>query len=73
MRHSHESSLKIEYLREYEFCLKQLYPMNQGTQGYCLPKKTSVENFVILFFSISFSGVAIISLLETKSHRSGYI
>jgi hypothetical protein len=39
MRHSTESNLKIEYLGKYEFIFKKALAQ-EGTQGYCLPKKT---------------------------------
>jgi hypothetical protein len=38
MQHSMDSNLIIKYVREYEFLFEMA--MNQGTQGYCLPKKT---------------------------------
>jgi hypothetical protein len=40
MRHSAESNLKIEYLREFEFIFKTALAHESGDPGYCLSKKT---------------------------------
>jgi hypothetical protein len=51
MRHSAESNLKIEYLREYEFIFKKALAHESGDPGVLFSvyrKKPSVENLVRL-------------------------
>jgi hypothetical protein len=48
MRHSGESNLKIEYLREYEFIFKTALAHESGDPGVLFEKKPRVENLVRL-------------------------
>jgi hypothetical protein len=50
MHHCAESIFKVYYLREYESIFETV---NQWTQGYCLTKKTEVENLVRLSLKLS--------------------
>jgi hypothetical protein len=51
MRHSAESNLKFEYLREYEFISKTALAHESGDPGVLFAEKPNVENLVRLSLS----------------------